>query len=147
MSRRSRRAAAAVSSSASTTMRPPTMCRPPANRSIADTSALRSHGLMMVSRLSSSFTKGVNAMGAILPPNPYAGDGAGSRIALLHDVAIRRRQPQRVMAVRVVRVGEVGQHELAAERLSDLGQAGRPVHAAVVGEYDVDIQQRCVHGQ
>src|SRR5512144_224136 len=68
MSRRRRRAALPVSSSASTTIRPPTMCRPPANRSVADTSALRQHGFVTWSRLSSSFTRAVSAMPDILPP-------------------------------------------------------------------------------
>ena len=67
MSRRSRRAAAAASSSASTTIRPPTMCRPPAKRSIAETSAFRQHGFVTCRRLSSSFTNAVSAMADILP--------------------------------------------------------------------------------
>ena len=63
MSVRSRRAAAPVSSSASTTIRPDTMCSPPANRSSADTSALRQQGFVTSSRLSSSLTAAVIAMG------------------------------------------------------------------------------------
>src|SRR5450759_3848070 len=67
MSLRSLRAAEAVSSSASTTIRPPTMCNPPANRNVAATSVLRQQGLVIVSRLSSSLTFAVIAMRAILP--------------------------------------------------------------------------------
>src|SRR5471030_378689 len=66
MSFRSLRAAEAVSSSASTTIRPPTMCSPPANLNVADTSALRQQGLVTVSRLSSALTIAVIAMRAIL---------------------------------------------------------------------------------
>src|SRR5450759_825788 len=66
MSLRSLRAADAVSSSASTTIRPPTMCSPPANLNVADTSALRQHGLVTASRLSSALTIAVIAMRAIL---------------------------------------------------------------------------------
>src|SRR3712207_7410663 len=54
MSRRSRRATEPVSSSASMTTRPPTMCRPPLNRSSAVTSALRSEVLLHSTRDSSS---------------------------------------------------------------------------------------------
>jgi hypothetical protein len=57
----------AVSSSASTTMRPPTMCSPPANLNVAATSALRQHGLVTTCLLSSSFTFAVIAMAVILP--------------------------------------------------------------------------------
>src|SRR3954452_21632651 len=56
MSLRSRRAVAPVSISASTTIRPLTMCRPPANRSIDDTSALRQQGLVIVRCVISSWT-------------------------------------------------------------------------------------------
>ncbi len=67
MALRRRRAALPVSSSASTTIRPLTMCSPPANRNVADTSALRQHGFVTGSRLSSSFTRAVKAMADILP--------------------------------------------------------------------------------
>jgi hypothetical protein len=56
MSRRSRRAAAPVSSSASTTIRPATMCNPPANRSVDATSALRQHALVTGVLASSALT-------------------------------------------------------------------------------------------
>ena len=56
-----------MSSSASTTMRPPMMCSPPANLSVAATSDLRQHGLVTTCLLSSSFTFAVIAMAVILP--------------------------------------------------------------------------------
>ena len=61
MSRRSRRATEPVSSSASMTTRPPTMCRPPENRSSAVTSALRSEVFVHSTLESSSFTIAVIA--------------------------------------------------------------------------------------
>ncbi len=60
---RSRRAATPVSSSASITIRPLTMCKPPANLRIAETSALRQQARVTGSRLISSFTAAVIAMG------------------------------------------------------------------------------------
>ena len=62
MSLRSRRAAAPVSSSASTTIRPLTMCRPPANRSMEATSALRQQVFVIWVLASSAFTCAVIAM-------------------------------------------------------------------------------------
>src|SRR5690606_1641938 len=50
-----------MSTSASTITRPPTMCRPPAKRSRADSSALRELTCDTVSLLSSSFTSAVIA--------------------------------------------------------------------------------------
>src|SRR5215210_5890840 len=67
MSLRSRRAAAPVSSSASTTIRPLTMCRPPAKRSMDATSALRQQVLVIWVEASSAFTCAVIAMSGILP--------------------------------------------------------------------------------
>src|SRR6476661_1929736 len=67
MSLRSRRAAAPVSSSDSTTIFPLTMWRPPANRSIVDTSALRQQVLVMWVLAISAFTCAVIAMAPILP--------------------------------------------------------------------------------
>ena len=64
---RSRRAAAPVSNSASTTIRPLTMCRPPAKRSIEATSALRQQVFVTWVLDSSAFTCAVIAMGPILP--------------------------------------------------------------------------------
>ena len=66
MSLRSRRAAAPVSSSASTTILPLTMWRPPANRSIEATSALRQQVLVIWVLASSAFTCAVIAMAPIL---------------------------------------------------------------------------------
>ncbi len=48
-------------------MRPPMMCSPPANLSVAATSDLRQHGLVTTCLLSSSFTFAVIAMAVILP--------------------------------------------------------------------------------
>jgi hypothetical protein len=58
-----RLAAAPVSSSASMTIRPLTMCRPPANLSVAATSDLRSQGLVTLMVASSDFTWAVMAIG------------------------------------------------------------------------------------
>src|SRR3954454_1626431 len=89
MSLRRRLAAAPVSSSASTTMRPLTMCRPPANRSMLETSDLRQQVLLTVVLASSAFTCAVIAMRLILPRRcssrwpwaqaPCAGPGVGPR--------------------------------------------------------------------
>ncbi|MCY1247009.1 hypothetical protein D9M72_602980 [compost metagenome] len=57
-----RRAVDARSTSASITMRPEMMCSPPANRSIAETSALRTEDFLMSRRDSSSLTDDVSAM-------------------------------------------------------------------------------------
>jgi hypothetical protein len=59
---RSRLATAPVSSSASITTRPSARCRPPANLSSVETSALRQQGLITTTRLSSSFTTPVIAI-------------------------------------------------------------------------------------
>jgi hypothetical protein len=61
------RAAAPVSSSASTTIFPETMCNPPANRSMAETSAFRSQVFVTEVLESSAFTWAVIAMALILP--------------------------------------------------------------------------------
>ena len=53
---RSRRAAAPVSSSASITIRPLTMCRPPAKRKVAATSDFRQQDLVTLMVASSAFT-------------------------------------------------------------------------------------------
>jgi hypothetical protein len=58
----SRRAAAPVSSSASITIRPLTMCSPPANLSVAATSDLRSQGFVTLIVASSDFTWAVIAI-------------------------------------------------------------------------------------
>src|ERR1700677_3386733 len=76
---RSRLAPAPVSSSASITTRPSDRCKPPANLSSVETSALRQHGLTTWTRLSSSFTTPVIAiraslslcfLGGKIPPRP-----------------------------------------------------------------------------
>ena len=56
-------------------MRPATMCSPPANRSVADTSALRQQVRVTGNRLSSSLTIAVIAMPTSL--HPFAGPQDG----------------------------------------------------------------------
>src|SRR6478609_11541924 len=132
MSLRSRRAACAVSSSASTTIRPPTMCSPPANRSMADTSALRQHGFVTCRRLSSSFTFAVIAMGAILPSGPTRPwpkvatnltDGSGQ------DVPVCRGEAQLVMLAGVVGRRHGRDDEVGTEALAD------PAQQLLVGDH------------
>jgi hypothetical protein len=62
MSVLNRRAAAPVSNSASITIRPLTMCSPPANLSVAATSDFRSQGLVTLMVASSAFTSAVMAI-------------------------------------------------------------------------------------
>src|SRR5664279_4333367 len=111
MSLRSLRAAAAVSSSASTTIRPPTMCSPPANRSVVATSALRQQGLVTVSRLSSSFTLAVIAIGPSCHWSATQVPDSGRRISA-NDVAVRRGQTERVVLPAVELVAHAGKHQL-----------------------------------
>src|SRR6478752_2669321 len=85
MSVRRRRAAAPVSSSASTTIRPLTMCSPPAKRSIEATSALRQQVLVIWVEASSAFTCAVIAMGRILPrrSTTLGGNGRATRAGVI----------------------------------------------------------------
>src|SRR3954453_252100 len=113
MSLRSRRAVAPVSSSASTTMRPLTMCSPPANRSIEDTSALRQHGLVTVRRASSSFTAAVMAMGS----DPV------TRLSITDEKAVEGgRQQLGVVLLQVVRSGQRRERDLGAQPVSGVLQ-------------------------
>src|SRR4051812_20446934 len=77
---RSRRAAAPVSSSASTTILPLTMCRPPANRSIEATSALRQQVLVVWMLASSDLTCPVIAMGRSSHERQQPSAGGLSRV-------------------------------------------------------------------
>src|SRR6476620_4837359 len=83
MAARSRRAVEARSTSASITIRPEMMCNPPAKRSMADTSALRTDDVLMYSPESSSLTDAVSAMAPFLP--------------VPENVVVRRCQTQRVV--------------------------------------------------
>src|SRR3954465_14857222 len=103
MSLRSRRAGAPVAISASTTIRPLTMCRPPANRSIDDTSALRQQGLVIVRCASSSLTAAGMAMGSAPVTRVVVGREEGVE---------GRSQPVRVVLVWVVVAGQGRQHQL-----------------------------------
>src|ERR1700740_2838417 len=98
---RSRLAAAPVSSSASITTRPSARCRPPANRSSVETSALRQHGLSTVPRLSSSFTTLVIAIG-VSPP---------SVLLSSENLGVSPGQELGVVARRPVGGGHVGHHQ------------------------------------
>src|SRR6476646_5690688 len=77
MAARSRRAVEARSTSASITIRPEMMCNPPAKRSMAETSALRTDDFLMSRRESSSLTDAVSAMAPFLtvPENILVGRG------------------------------------------------------------------------
>src|SRR5450759_332641 len=86
-----------VSSSASTTIRPEMMWRPPANRSVAETSALRHDVLSTLSRASSSFTCAVNAMASSCHHLPLAGAGPDIPEGPFDHVTQRRGQAQRVV--------------------------------------------------
>ena len=132
------RGVAPVSSSASTTMRPPMMCSPPANLSVAATSALRQQGLVTTCLLSSSFTFAVIAMAVILPRVTRAGLGVAT------NVPQRGREAQRV-----VLAGPVAATHRSDEQASP--RAGRTARARAgsssttrgVGEHRVEAQVRC----
>ena len=121
MSRRSRRAAAPVSSSASTTIRPLLMCRPPANRSIEETSALRQQVLVTLVLASSALTCAVIAMRPILPrplrerarrwPDRHPRPRTLCRRS--HDPRIAHRQVSRGRVGDASARGQVGHHQRA----------------------------------
>src|SRR6478672_3192883 len=137
MSLRSRRAVAPESRSASITIWPLTMCRPPANRSIEETSALRQHVLVTLVLTSSAFTCAVIAMLPILPcprtPLPWPARSRGGRtvrgsgpfVTLEPGLTLRRRQCRgighcqlgRIVARGPVARRHVGEHQPGAERV------------------------------
>src|SRR4051794_29950812 len=124
---RNRRAAAPVSNSASTTIRPLTMCSPPANRSIEATSALRQHVFVIWVLASSAFTCAVIAMGPIL---------SRESITVRQDPGVRRRQLGGIMPRGAVVTGDVGDHELGARRLHQVVEVGEAVaDASRVGQH------------
>src|SRR3954449_6583436 len=160
MSRRSRRAAAPVSSSASTTIRPLTMCSPPANLSIDDTSDFRQHALVTCVLASSAFTCAVIAMRPILPrlmllrmslhafaaherrPRlPYARSGLAEKTRVggseLHGIVPRT----------TVVGGHIRHDEPSAERPGDLAQLSLVDHGGPVSEDHVHPEVRCVRGE
>ena len=106
------------------------MCRPPANRSVAATSDLRQQGLVTLIVASSAFTCAVMAIRDMMPRR--SGPGAPtiactdppwtSRPSDAHDLGVRRRQAQRVVPRRAVAGGQVGDHQVGAERVGP----GRP---------------------
>src|SRR6476661_365689 len=101
MAARSRRAVEAKSTSASITIRPEMMCSPPAKRSMADTSALRTEDFLMSSRDSSSLTDAVSAMAPFLP--------------VPENVVVRRCQTQRVVDRPAAGGPHFTQHHLGTE--------------------------------
>src|SRR5665647_3916586 len=111
MSLRSLRAAAAVSSSASTTIRPPTICSPPANRNVVATSALRQQGFVTVSRLNSSLTLAVIAIGPSCHWSATQRPATGRWISA-DDVAVCRGGPQRVVLAPAPPVCHIGEDQL-----------------------------------
>src|SRR3954454_15519957 len=134
MSRRSRRGAAPGSSSASTTMRPLTMCSPPANRTIEETSDFRQQAFVTCVLASSAFTCAVIAMRPILPriylPRTFNDDreapcsiGNPATLCLRQEPRISIGQLGRIMSRRPVVGGEIGHHQLRPEGPGDALQA------------------------
>src|SRR5690349_140176 len=163
MSRRSRRAAAPVSSSASTTIRPLTMCRPPAKRSIEETSDLRQQAFVTCVLASSAFTCAVIAICPILPrvrpsPSPLYREGDVSDTVATDPVRRGPRSPYvlpsrlreetgigtgqlgRIMPRSAVPDGEVGDHEVGPEGPGALGELVAVDHRGPVGEHHVDLE-------
>src|SRR6478609_9016543 len=138
MSLRRRRAVAPVSISASTTIRPLTMCNPPANRSIDETSALRQQGRVTIRWASSSLTAAVMAMGS---------DPVTRVPGRCEEATQSGRQTVRVVLVGVVVTGQCGQLDLGTEEgRPDL--EGRDVgDTGGVRQHDVERQVRCVPGE
>src|SRR5664279_4506910 len=133
MSLRSLRAAAAVSSSASTTIRPPTMCSPPATRSVVATSALRQQGFVTVRRLNSSLTLAVIAIG------PYCHWSATSEAAKAwwisaDHVAVGRGKTKRVVLTPALFVSHAGQDQLGPHICGDPSQQCLISHNFGVGQ-------------
>src|SRR5688572_172339 len=126
MSLRNRRAVAPVSTSASTTMRPPTMCSPPAKRSIEDTSALRQHGRVTTRWASSSFTAAVMAIG--LDP------------ATRKDVAVRSGEQLWVVTWRTVGPGDSLDDYPGPEAGRDLLECDQVRGGAGVHEHHIEGQ-------
>src|SRR5665647_3738368 len=106
-----------VSSSASTTIRPEMMWRPPANRSVAETSALRHDVLSTLSRASSSFTCAVNAMPSSCHHLPVAGAGPDIPEGPLDHITQRRGQPQRVVTRGSVPRTDLSEQQSSTERI------------------------------
>src|SRR3954451_20039017 len=144
---RSRRAAAPVSSSASTTILPLTMCRPPANRSIEATSALRQQVLVMWMLASSDFTCAVIAMGRSSHARQQLYFDRVSGV-VADDPGVRRGQLDRVVTRCPGRLGDVVDHQPGAVRGHDLLELRDLLGGGVtVGEHRVDPQVRSVLGQ
>src|SRR5680860_1649253 len=156
MSLRSLRAAAPVSSSASTTMRPLTMCSPPAKRSIEETSDLRQHDFVTVVLASSALTCVVIAIRPILPPTAYlrigpvqnlAVQGMPVTLCLAQEARIGPGQLLGIVPGGPVIRGQVGDQQIRPKR----GDHG-PELVAVddrppVGEHDVELEPRGVTGE
>src|SRR5690606_8127901 len=145
ISLRSRRATDPVSSSASMITRPPTMCRPPANRNIAATSDLRGPILVICSLLSSSFTAAVIATAdhprptalAAPPPRP------SSVLLPLHPQSVTHHGRQRIWIMpAAVAVGHVGQHRAGTEPLRSRPEPARRGHRLPVGDHRFGFQFR-----
>src|SRR5690606_4786379 len=133
----SRRATCAVSTSASITIRPPMMCRPPANRSIVETSAFLQQVLVTGSRLSSSVPRAVLAM---VPPLEVLCVRAACSATEDH-VPVGGSQPQGVVLPRSPHLTHWRDDQLGADPVGDLPQ--RSLLAADHDGVDDDV----VHGE
>src|SRR6476661_1101645 len=130
MAARSRRAVEARSTSASITIRPEMMCNPPAKRSMADTSALRTEDFLISSWESSCFTDAVSAMAAFLP--------------VPENVVVRRCQTQRVVDRPAARRPYFTQDQLCSEHPGGPFEVRQVGHRGRVGQDDVDGELRGV---
>src|SRR5664280_1034954 len=139
MSLRSLRAAAAVSSSASTTMRPPTMCSPPANRSVVATSALRQQGFVTVSRLNSSLTLAVIAIGPSCHWSATLEAAKGRWISTDH-VSVCRGKSQGVVLAPALLVSHAGDHQLCPHVGGDPSKERLISNDVGVGQNDIQAK-------
>src|SRR3954452_22418504 len=133
MAARSRRAVDARSTSASITIRPEMMCSPPAKRSMAETSALRTEDFLISRRESSSLTDAVSAMAPFL--------------TVPENIVVRRRQPQRIVDRTATRRPHFTQDHLGTEHSGLLFEAGHVVDRRRISQDDVDRELRRVLAQ
>src|SRR4051794_15117701 len=124
MAARSRRAVDARSTSASITIRPEMMCSPPAKRSMAETSALRTEDFLISRRESSSLTDAVSAMAPFL--------------TVPENIVIRRRQPQRIVDRTATRRPHFTQDHLGTEHSCLVLEVGQVLDRSRIGQDDVN---------
>src|ERR1035437_8649901 len=100
------------------------MCSPPANRKVVATSALRQHGLVTVSRLNSSLTFAVIAIGAILPLVCNSRACHRSWISAA-PVAVCRGKPKGVVLTLAPVVSHARQNQLCPQGRGNTPEQGR----------------------